>query len=194
MRYVICISFEGGPLANIRVRFFYSGLARRKSALSLIWLSIMAAAVVNFQWFFWGYSLAFSHTSGRFIGNLENFGYMNVLARPSIASASIPDIMYAVYQGMFAAITVALAVGAVAERGRILPCVIFMFIWTTLVYDPLACWTWNPSGWSNRMGGLDFAGGRCYRSLGIDHNANGLTQVHLCTLPLARRPLHTHTS
>ncbi|KAF1826456.1 ammonium transporter 1 [Dissoconium aciculare CBS 342.82] len=141
------------------VGFFYSGLARRKSALSLIWLSIMAAAVVNFQWFFWGYSLAFSHSSGRFIGNLENFGYMNVLARPSIASNSIPDIMYAVYQGMFAAITVALAVGAVAERGRILPCVIFMFVWTTLVYDPLACWTWNPTGWSNRMGGLDFAGG-----------------------------------
>jgi Amt family ammonium transporter len=85
---------------------------------------------------------------------------MNVLARPSIASAAIPDIMYAVYQGMFAAITVALAVGAVAERGRILPCVIFMFVWTTLVYDPLACWTWNPTGWANRMGGLDFAGGR----------------------------------
>jgi hypothetical protein len=54
---------------------------------------------------------------------------------------------------------VALAVGAVAERGRLLPCVIFMFIWTTVVYDPIACWTWNPSGWLYILGGLDFAGG-----------------------------------
>ena len=54
---------------------------------------------------------------------------------------------------------VALAVGAVAERGRMLPCVIFMFVWSTLIYDAIACWTWNPAGWSARMGGLDFAGG-----------------------------------
>lgn len=55
--------------------------------------------------------------------------------------------------------SVALAVGAVAERGRMLPCVIFMFVWSTLIYDPIACWTWNPSGWVFKMGGLDFAGG-----------------------------------
>ncbi|KAK4192822.1 ammonium transporter AmtB-like domain-containing protein, partial [Podospora australis] len=141
------------------VGFFYSGLARRKSALSLIWLSVMAAAVSTFQWFFWGYSLTFSHTAGRYIGDLSNFGFRNVLAAPSVGSARIPDLLFAIYQGMFSAITVALATGAVAERGRMLPCVIFVFLWTTLVYDPIACWTWNPSGWSNRMGGLDFAGG-----------------------------------
>lgn len=141
------------------VGFFYSGLARRKSALSLIWLSVMATAVTSFQWFFWGYSLTFSHTAGPFIGNLENFGFRNVLAQPSVGSTRIPDLLFAVYQGMFSAITVALATGAVAERGRMLPCVVFMFVWATLVYDPIACWTWNPSGWSNKMGGLDFAGG-----------------------------------
>ena len=59
------------------VGFFYSGLARRKSALSLIWLSIMATAVTTFQWFFWGYSLAFSHKAGLFIGALDNFGFMD---------------------------------------------------------------------------------------------------------------------
>lgn len=139
--------------------FFYSGLARRKSALSLIWLSVMATAVISFQWFFWGYSLAFSHTAGKFIGDLENFGFRNVLAAPSVGSSKIPDLLFAVYQGMFAAITVALAVGAVAERGRMLPCVVFMFIWSTVIYDPIACWTWNPSGWVFKMGGLDFAGG-----------------------------------
>lgn len=55
--------------------------------------------------------------------------------------------------------SVALAVGAVAERGRMLPCVIFMFVWSTVIYDPIACWTWNPEGWVAHMGGLDFAGG-----------------------------------
>lgn len=60
---------------------------------------------------------------------------------------------------MFASLTVAIATGAVAERGRLVPCVIFMFVWTTLVYDPIACWTWNPAGWSYKLGGLDFAGG-----------------------------------
>ncbi|PWW76006.1 ammonium transporter [Tuber magnatum] len=141
------------------VGFFYSGLARRKSALSLIWLSMMATAVVSFQWFFWGYSLAFSHTGGRFIGNLDNLGFRGLLGHPSVASDKVPDLLFAVYQGMFSAITVALAIGAAAERGRMLPCVVFMFVWATLIYDPIACWTWNPSGWSYEMGGLDFAGG-----------------------------------
>jgi Amt family ammonium transporter len=54
---------------------------------------------------------------------------------------------------------VVLAIGAVAERGRMLPALIYMFIWTTVIYDPIACWTWNPSGWVYKMGGLDFAGG-----------------------------------
>lgn len=142
-----------------RIRFFYSGLARRKSALSLIYLSLAAVALVSFQWFFWGYSLTFSHSASRYIGNLENIGFRNVLAAPSVGGATAPDLLYAVYQGMFASITVALAIGAVAERGRLLPCLVFAFIWATIIYDPIACWTWNPAGWSSHLGGLDFAGG-----------------------------------
>ncbi|KAJ9201292.1 hypothetical protein DTO166G4_6023 [Paecilomyces variotii] len=141
------------------VGFFYSGLARRKSALSLIWLSIMSVGVISFQWFFWGYSLAFSHTAGPYIGDLRNFGFKGVLAVPSVGSTKVPDLLFAIFQGMFAAITVALAAGAAAERGRMLPCVIFMFVWSTIVYDPIACWTWNSSGWVYKLGGLDFAGG-----------------------------------
>ncbi|ETI21756.1 hypothetical protein G647_05825 [Cladophialophora carrionii CBS 160.54] len=141
------------------VGFFYSGLARRKSALSLIWLSVAATGLISFQWFFWGYSLAFSHTAGKFIGDLENIGFRNVLGAPSVGSSKIPDLMFAVYQGMFAAITVALAIGAAAERGRMLPAMVFSFIWSTIVYDPIACWTWNGAGWVFNMGGLDFAGG-----------------------------------
>lgn len=65
----------------------------------------MATAVVSFQWFFWGYSLAFSHHAGKFMGALDDFGFMNVLAQPSVGSNRIPDLLYAMYQGMFAAIT-----------------------------------------------------------------------------------------
>ena len=92
-------------MINNGISFFYAGLARRKSALSLIWLSMMATAVTSFQWFFWGYSLTFSHSAGKFIGDLENIGFRNTLAAPSVGSHRIPDLMFAVYQGMFAAIT-----------------------------------------------------------------------------------------
>lgn len=73
--------------------------------MSLLWLSVMATAVISFQWFFWGYSLAFSHSAGKYIGNLDNFGLKDVLAAPSVGSSRIPDLMFCVYQGMFAAIT-----------------------------------------------------------------------------------------
>ncbi|KAI0470765.1 ammonium transporter [Xylariaceae sp. FL0804] len=142
------------------VGFFYSGLARRKSALSLILLSMLSVAVVEFQWFFWGYSLAFSHTgSSSFIGDLGNFGLMKTLAQPSVGSTAVPDLLFCLYQGMFAAITPALAIGAAVDRARVLPCVVFIFVWSTVVYDPIAYWTWNAGGWSFKMGGLDFAGG-----------------------------------
>jgi Amt family ammonium transporter len=141
------------------VGFFYSGLARRKSALALIWLSMMSIAVVGFQWFFWGYSLTFSHTGSAYIGDLTNFGLMKVLGQPSVGGTRVPDLLFCLYQGMFAAITPALAIGAAADRGRMLPAIVFMFIWATIVYDPIAYWTWNSNGWSYKMGGLDFAGG-----------------------------------
>ncbi|KAF8500616.1 ammonium transporter [Gautieria morchelliformis] len=141
------------------VGFFYSGLLRRKNALSMIGLSVMCLAVVSFQWFFWGFSLAFSETGSRYIGNLKYFGLRGVLDQPSIGSARIPSIVFCVYQLMFAAITPMIAIGAIAERGRIGPTLVFIFIWSTLVYDPIACWTWNTNGWSFVLGGLDFAGG-----------------------------------
>ncbi|KAI0536148.1 ammonium transporter [Xylaria digitata] len=140
------------------VGFFYSGLARRKSALSLIMLSMLSVAVVDFQWFFWGYSLTFSHTGSAYIGDLSNFGLMKTLAQPSVGSSKIPDLLFCLFQGMFAAITPALAIGAAVDRARILPCIVFIFVWSTIVYDPIAYWTWNPNGWSFALG-LDFAGG-----------------------------------
>ncbi|CAG8533819.1 2611_t:CDS:2 [Ambispora gerdemannii] len=141
------------------VGYFYSGMARSKNALSLIMLSVLSVAVVSFQWWIWGYSLTFSKGGSRFIGNLENAFFNKVGDQPSVGSTTIPDLVFAVYQCMFAAITPALAIGSAAERGRLLPAIIFIFIWSTVVYDPIACWTWSAEGWSFKMGGLDFAGG-----------------------------------
>ncbi|KAF8327995.1 ammonium transporter [Amanita rubescens] len=141
------------------VGFFYSGLLRRKNALSMIHMSMVSVAVVTFQWFWWGYSLAFSDTASAFIGDLRYFALKNVLAQQSVASPKIPAILFCIYQLMFAAITPCIACGAIAERGRMGPLIVFIFVWSTLVYDPIACWTWNPHGWSAKLGGLDFAGG-----------------------------------
>lgn len=65
----------------------------------------MSVGVVSFQWFFWGYSLAFSHSAGAYIGNLDNFGFKGVLGAPSVGSDKVPDLLFAIFQGMFAAIT-----------------------------------------------------------------------------------------
>ncbi|KAI0682436.1 ammonium transporter [Cytidiella melzeri] len=141
------------------VGFFYSGLLRRKNALSMIWLSVMVLAVVSFQWFFWGFSLAFSETGSAYIGDLKYFGLKGVLEKPSIGSTRIPSIAFCVFQLMFAAITPMIALGGIAERARLGPTIVFTFVWSTIVYDPIACWTWNSNGWSFVLGGLDFAGG-----------------------------------
>jgi len=101
------------------VGFFYSGLARRKSALSLIWLAMMSISVVGFQWFFWGYSLTFSHTGSAFIGDLSNFGLMKVLGQPSVGGSKIPDLLFMLYQGMFAAITYVLPIPAATMKANV---------------------------------------------------------------------------
>ncbi|EQL32682.1 hypothetical protein RJZ56_001513 [Blastomyces dermatitidis] len=140
--------------------FLYSGLARRKSALSMIWACMGSMSVVTFQWYFWGYSLAFSPTATNgFIGNLSNFGLMKTLAAPSPGSPLIPGLLYALNQMQFCAVTAAIIMGSVAERGRLLPAMVFTFFWATLVYCPLVCWVWNVNGWAYKWGVLDFAGG-----------------------------------
>ncbi|KAL7924030.1 ammonium transporter [Trichoderma austrokoningii] len=142
------------------VSFLYSGLARRKSALSMLWVTMMSFSVIVFQWYFWGYSLAFSATSSNgYIGNLNHFGLQRVLATPSIGSPLVPALLYSFYQMMFCAVTACLTVGAVAERGRVVPSMVFCFCWATLVYCPMAYWVWNPNGWAFKNGVLDYAGG-----------------------------------
>jgi Amt family ammonium transporter len=140
----------------------------------MLWLSLAAIAVTSFQWFLFGYSLTFSHETNGFIGNHHHFVLLGVNGAPSEASTRIPDTLLFLFYGNFESFayvsaspgntianlpSVALAIGAVAERGRILPSLIFMFIWSTVIYNPIAYWTWNPNGWIFLMGGLDFSGG-----------------------------------
>ncbi|KAH3675495.1 hypothetical protein WICMUC_002686 [Wickerhamomyces mucosus] len=138
--------------------FLYSGLARRKSALSLVWGCLMAGCVGIVQWYFWGYSLAFSSTATNpFIGNLDSFGWRNVYG--ALDGADYPEFAFAIFQNMFLCVTLAIIAGATAERGRLLPHMIFLFLWATVVYSPLCHWAWSPVGWAAKWGVLDFAGG-----------------------------------
>ncbi|KAI9834933.1 MAG: hypothetical protein M1819_002656 [Sarea resinae] len=140
--------------------FLYSGLARRKSALSMIWACMGSFSIITFQWYFWGYSLAFSDTATNgFIGDLTHFGLLHTLAVPSPGSPLIPELLYSFYQMQFCATTAAIVMGAVAERGRLIPAMVFTFCWATLVYCPIACWAWNINGWAFKYGVNDYAGG-----------------------------------
>lgn len=140
--------------------FLYSGLSRRKSALSLIWVVSASNVVVVLQWFLCGYSLGFSPTATNgIIGNLRNIGLMKVLGEPSPGTPLLPDILYSFFQMEFACVTAGILVGGIAERGRVMPAMVFIFIWMTLVYCPLVCWIWNANGWAAKLGVLDFAGG-----------------------------------
>ncbi|CAG8798419.1 18185_t:CDS:2 [Gigaspora margarita] len=142
------------------VGYFYSGMARSKNALSLIMLGMLSVGVVSFQWWLWGYSLTFGPSASHFIGNLDHAFLLNVgFEQQSSITTTVPALVYAIYQCMFAAITPALAIGSAAERGRIAPASIFIFVWSTIVYDVVACWTWNIDGWAAKLGTLDFAGG-----------------------------------
>lgn len=142
-----------------QIGFLYSGLTRRKSALSIIWACIIAGCIGMFQWWFWGYSLSFSKTaSNGFIGNLHNFALRNTLN--DAQDAKYPEVLYAAFQGVFCALTCAITMGGVAERARLLPTVVFTFLYATLVYSVLACWAFSSTGWAlARWGVLDFAGG-----------------------------------
>lgn len=90
---------------------------------------------------------------------MEYFGLKNVMAAPSPGSSLLPEIVFCFYQMLFCAVTVQLVIGGSFERGRIMPSMIFAFCWATIVYCPIACWTWNANGWLFNLPSLDFAVG-----------------------------------
>ncbi|KXN70069.1 ammonium transporter 2 [Conidiobolus coronatus NRRL 28638] len=139
--------------------YFYSGMAQTKNALSLITICCVSIAIVAIEWFLVGYSFTFSTHGGAFIGTFHNAALVGLNGDPSVATPAISDYLHMLYQFTFAAITPALAVGAAAERGRLLPSMIFVLIWSLVVYNFVAYWTWNPNGWGTQLGVLDYAGG-----------------------------------
>src|SRR3954467_2708486 len=138
---------------------FYGGLVRQKNALNTFMMSLSALGIVTVQWVLVGYSIAFGPGSS-WLGGLAWWGLAGVGATPNAAyAATVPHLAFAVFQAMFAAITVALISGAVVERLRFSAYLLFALAWTTFVYDPLARWVWGDGGWLRSLGALDFAGG-----------------------------------
>lgn len=142
--------------------FFYGGLVRSKNVLATIMHSFIAIAIVAVAWVLWGYSLAFGPDVGGFIGNLDYIGLRGVFADETGPYTDvIPHQTFMIFQAMFAIITPALITGAFAERMKFSSYVLFVLIWSTVVYAPLAHWIWGDGGWLglSGWGALDFAGG-----------------------------------
>jgi Amt family ammonium transporter len=140
--------------------FFYGGLVRRKNLVSTIVQCLAIFAVVSLVWALWGYSLALGPTFHGFIGNLADIGLNNVGSAPNPGySSTIPELLYFAFQLKFAAITPALIIGAFAERIRFKALLIYIVLWTTFIYAPIAHWNWAVGGMLKDLGVIDFAGG-----------------------------------
>ena len=139
---------------------FYGGMVRTKNVLGTIMQSFMVISLISVQWVLFGYSLSFGPTLGGIIGDLSWFGLKGVGLTPNADyAATVPHQAFMIYQAMFAIITPALLLGAIAERMKFKAFFVFAILWSTLVYDPIAHWVWGVGGWIRQMGGLDFAGG-----------------------------------
>ncbi len=164
--------------------FFYGGMVRSKNVLSTIMHSFVAMGIVGVQWAVVGYSLSFGpDIGGGLLGNLSKALLNGLISfkdgnpvyalfqNVPTAPGAIPEYVFAMYQCMFAMITVALISGALAERVKFSAYCIFVLLWTTLVYDPLAHWVWMTDGWLFKKGALDFAGGT------VVHLSSGLSAL-----------------
>jgi Amt family ammonium transporter len=158
---------------------FYGGLVRRKNVLSTIMHSFFGLAIVSVVWVLVGFSLAFGPDLNGMglIGNLNYVGFMGVGLTPStVYAVTIPFVLFAAFQLMFAAITPALITGAFAERKRFASFVLFTTLWSILIYSPIAHWVWATDGWLFTLGALDFAGGT------VVHASSGLSALIVAIL------------
>lgn len=161
---------------------FYGGMVRKKNVLGTIMQSFVAIALVSLQWIFIGYSLSFGPDINGIIGGLDWFGLKGVDTEPNADyAATIPHILFMAYQMMFAVITPALISGAVAERMKFSAFLVFILLWTTFVYDPVAHWIWGVGGWLRNMGALDFAGGI------VVHVTSGLSALVAAKVVIKRK-------
>jgi Amt family ammonium transporter len=147
------------------IALFYAGMVRKKNVLNTMASVVAIAALVSLLWFAAGYSLAFTPGSA-WLGGFDRMGFAGLdfqLAEGKLAvshvAPRIPESVYAMFQLTFAVITAALLVGALVERMRFSAMLVFIGLWTVVVYAPVAHWVWEPGGWLAQMGALDFAGG-----------------------------------
>ncbi|HEY3330076.1 MAG TPA: ammonium transporter [Capsulimonadaceae bacterium] len=140
---------------------FYAGMIRSKNVLSVLMQSFVACGIITLQWVAVGYSIAFGPDVSHLFGNLSwaFFNGVSATEPSSVYATTVPHQAFAIYQLMFAIITPALISGAVVERMKFSSYVVFILLWATFVYDPLAHWVWADGGWLARMGVHDFAGG-----------------------------------
>ena len=150
------------------VALFYAGMVRKKNVLATMMQSFSICALVSVLWMVAGYSLAFGEGnawigdfSRFFLGGLaENWDKPFTLGSGDAAVATtIPESVFLMFQMTFAIITAALITGAVADRMKFSALMVFVGLWTLLVYSPVAHWVWHPKGWIFELGALDFAGG-----------------------------------
>ena len=146
--------------------FFYGGLVRARNVVSTIMYSFIAMGVVSIVWVLWGYSLAFGDGfgDGRFIGDFSRLGLNGIDVQTTTGGIAAGgggggELMFVVFQMMFAIITPALITGAIVERFKFTTYLVFLVLWITFVYAPIAHWVWAGNGWIFEMGALDFAGG-----------------------------------
>jgi Amt family ammonium transporter len=163
--------------------FFYGGLVRRKNVLSTVMHSFFGLALVSVVWVIVGFTLAFGPDVAGLglIGGLDFALFNGVGLEPSATYATtVPFVLFAAFQLMFAAITPALITGAFAERKRFAAFVLFTILWSILVYSPLAHWVWSADGWLFKLGALDFAGGT------VVHISSGVSAL-IVALVIGRR-------
>lgn len=139
---------------------FYGGMVKSKNVLSTTMHSYAALAIISIQWVLIGYSIAFGPDIKGFVGNLDWSFFNNVgIDINADYATTIPHLLFAIFQMMFAVITAAVVSGSFAERMRFPAFLIFMILWSTFIYDPIAHWVWGTGGWLKQLGVLDFAGG-----------------------------------
>ena len=170
---VLCMTLPGLAL-------FYGGLVRKKNVLGTIMHTMVILCVISLIWVLCGYSLAFGPDVGGVIGSLAWVGLNGVGLDPSPQYAStVPHQVFMFFQLMFAAITVALITGSVAERMKFKALLMFAVLWSLLIYTPLAHWVWG-GGWLGKLGALDFAGGA------VVHISSGFGAL-VCAVMLGKR-------
>ena len=139
--------------------FFYGGLSRRKNVLNTMMSSIFIIGLASLMWVMIGYSLSFSGDNGGIIGTLQAVGLKGIGADPGEYSDSLPALLFAAFQMMFAIITPALITGAVAGRMKFKALFLFIAVWSVIVYYPMAHMVWGAGGFLAEIGSVDFAGG-----------------------------------